>query len=314
MDSFDALLAVVLEQECGYRQPAGGPYIRTRDGFCWDDAACSLVNPKTRAARALPDAPDGLAYDDDPHDPGGRTCMGVLQRVYDGYRKGKATPTRDVWLITDDEIRDIYWAQYFRPMRIDDLPAGVDLVVFDMGVNTGITRGARHLQEVVGATADGHIGEATIAAARTLPAADLIDRLCVRREQYYRSLHHFWRFGKGWLTRVDNVRHAAAAMTRSTPPPVPLPVADRVPVEPAPRAPTAAAPPAAVGIGTPTATVGAGGAATAAQGAAKAVEKAPADAAWWHVLINVMAEPLFWTGVLVLVGSIVAWLQLRRAD
>jgi lysozyme family protein len=39
-------------------------------------------------------------------------------------------------------------------MRADALPAGVDLSVFDMGVNAGIWRSARLLQRALGFTGE----------------------------------------------------------------------------------------------------------------------------------------------------------------
>ena len=46
--------------------------------------------------------------DDDPHDHGGRTSRGVIQREYDAYRREKGEATRDVWTASDAEIADIY--------------------------------------------------------------------------------------------------------------------------------------------------------------------------------------------------------------
>jgi len=54
------------------------------------------------------------------------------------------------------------------------LPVGVDLSVFDYGVNSGPSRSAKDLQHVVGAKVDGVIGAATIAAVKAVSPRPVI--------------------------------------------------------------------------------------------------------------------------------------------
>ena len=63
-----------------------------------------------------------------------------------------------------DEAKRIYRAKYWDAQRCDELPAGVDYAVFDYGVNSGIGRSKKVLQRVVGVTADGVLGPATMRA------------------------------------------------------------------------------------------------------------------------------------------------------
>jgi lysozyme family protein len=60
--------------------------------------------------------------------------------------------------------------------------------------------------------ADGAIGPVTLAAARAADAVAAIDRMARLREDHYRALATFPRFGRGWLRRTDEVRRAAQAM------------------------------------------------------------------------------------------------------
>ena len=46
-------------------------------------------------------------------------------------------------------------------VNVTSLPSGVDLCVFDFGVNAGTGRGARFLQKCVGAVADGVVFPST---------------------------------------------------------------------------------------------------------------------------------------------------------
>ena len=100
----------------------------------------------------------------------------------------------------------------------DALPPGVDLSVFDMGVNAGIWRSARLLQQALGFTGeevDGSIGPETLAAADRFDARNLVNNLADRQTAYYRSLANFPIFGTGWLRRTAARRDAALAMIQS---------------------------------------------------------------------------------------------------
>lgn len=137
-----------------------------------------------------------------PKDPGGATNRGVTQRVYDAFRDRAGAPRQSVRGIKADEIAEIYAAQYWRPVRADDLPAGLDYAVFDFAVNSGVKRAAIELQRILGVKADGVIGEVTLAAVARADVFDLIGRLCDRRIEFCKGLDHWPTFGKGWTARV----------------------------------------------------------------------------------------------------------------
>lgn len=61
----------------------------------------------------------------------------------------------------------------------------------------------RILQAALGVTADGEIGPRTRAALRAASTPAVIARYADLRRKRYRALPHFWRFGRGWLRRVD---------------------------------------------------------------------------------------------------------------
>lgn len=150
---------------------------------------------------------------DHPKDPGGRTSHGVIQRVYDGWRKSKGLPKRDVWLSTKEERAEIYKAQYWSAVRADELPEGVGYVVFDGAVNSGASQSVKWLQRALGVVADGNIGAATIAAANAHRDHDeLIAGICAKRLAFLKALRTWGTFGKGWERRVNEVRRAGQAM------------------------------------------------------------------------------------------------------
>lgn len=154
-------------------------------------------------------------YVDHPSDPGGATNLGVTlataqQHGLDCDGDGDVDK-RDVRLLTPERVEPVYRKGYWEAVGCDKLPAGVDLMVFDMAVNSGVSRAAKFLQACVGATPDGKVGPATLRAASAVKPDVLIARYAERREAFYRSLGTFKVFGRGWMRRLVDVSRQAAA-------------------------------------------------------------------------------------------------------
>jgi len=138
-------------------------------------------------------------------DPGGATNKGVTQKVYDSYRAVKGLKSQTVRLISNIEVEEIYRTNYWRLVRGDNLPAGVDYCVFDFAVNSGVSRSVRYLQRVVGVNDDAIIGDMTLEAVYNMARKNeegLIATLCANRLIFLKSLNTFPTFGKGWTRRV----------------------------------------------------------------------------------------------------------------
>ena len=158
-------------------------------------------------------------YSDHPNDPGGVTLEGIIQRVYDGYRKRKGRPLRPLtaamrgtpeWIL---ERNEIYKAQFWDACRCDELPDGIDLVVLDCAVNSGPYQAALWLQRALRYNnVDGHIGEGVLMAARAHPDHDqVIADLLARRLGMLKRLKTWDDFGNGWGRRVANVKQIGQA-------------------------------------------------------------------------------------------------------
>lgn len=159
-------------------------------------------------------------YVDDPADPGGATNMGITLATYREWSDDPNLADIQVKDLTLRTARAIYRSLYWNPLRADALPPGVDLSVFDMGVNAGIWRSARLLQLALGFTGDevdGSIGPETLAAVDRFNAQTLVNNLADRQAAYYRSLVDFPTFGTGWLNRTEARRDAALAMIEGEP-------------------------------------------------------------------------------------------------
>jgi lysozyme family protein len=81
-------------------------------------------------------------YTNDPVDRGGATNKGILQRVYDIYRKAEGLRSADVRHILNIEVEEIYRDAYWLEGDCDRMPWPVSLVHFDACVNTGVTQAA----------------------------------------------------------------------------------------------------------------------------------------------------------------------------
>ena len=114
--------------------------------------------------------------------------------------------------ISVEQAKLIYRKRYWDVQRCDELPPGVDYATFDYGVNSGISRSAKVLQRIVGVTADGEIGDETIAATRARDPKLLVGAICDERLAFLRGLGTWPTFGRGWGRRVSEVRAAALAM------------------------------------------------------------------------------------------------------
>jgi lysozyme family protein len=125
----------------------------------------------------------------------------------------------DLRAITDAKLEYIYKTGYWDKCRCDDLPDGVDYVVFDQAVNSGPGRSAKWLQAVIGAAVDGEIGPLTIAATRTHAPTQVINVMCDERLAFLQRIRNgdLWKtFGRGWQARVDGVREHGIRLATGT--------------------------------------------------------------------------------------------------
>jgi lysozyme family protein len=138
-------------------------------------------------------------------DPGGPTNKGITQKVYDAYRVYNGMLKQSVRNITSTEVSDIYNRQYWKLIRGDSLPTGLDYAVFDFAVNSGVSRAIKYLQHLVGTAPDGVIGLVTLAAVSNKARNNIeamIAQYCADRLAFMQSLHTFATFGVGWTRRV----------------------------------------------------------------------------------------------------------------
>lgn len=152
---------------------------------------------------------------DDPYDPGGPTNFGITLATY-ADNKGVAVTAENFAALKSElksirlaTVRRIYHDRYWIAASCPQMPPALAFFHFDAAVNHGVLGAARLLQEAVDAAIDGEIGPETLGNGAARPVPDTLGIYADARRRHYRSLSTFWRFGNGWLARVDRTLAAA---------------------------------------------------------------------------------------------------------
>lgn len=140
-------------------------------------------------------------YVNDPRDPGGETNYGITVAVARAF--GYDGPMKTIPMSLVEKIyRESYWnTPYY---KCDALASGVDLAVFDFGINSGPARAVKGLKASIGGD-----------------SADTIARICEYRMKFLQGLRTWPTFGRGWTRRVDNVRAVSLKLAGGAAPPPP---------------------------------------------------------------------------------------------
>ena len=146
-----------------------------------------------------------------PKDPGGRTNLGVTQKVWEDW-VGHEVTEAEMKALKITDVAPLYKTNYWDKISGDSLPLGVDYATFDMAVNSGVSRAAKTLQQVLSVVPDGKVGKATIDACEAANAREIATGICEKRLAFLQSLPTYGTFGKGWSNRVASVEKAAFDM------------------------------------------------------------------------------------------------------
>lgn len=85
-------------------------------------------------------------YSNNPNDKGGETNKGITYQTYNSYRKSRGLSPRRVKYITDEEVRDIYYNNYYKASGADKIQnPKLAAYVFDTAVNMGVSRAKEFL-------------------------------------------------------------------------------------------------------------------------------------------------------------------------
>ena len=153
-------------------------------------------------------------YGNDPDDSGGATNLGITTRALSEYL-GRDATIQEIENLTVDTAKKIYYKNYWLKAECDALPPGIDLMLFNIAVNAGVYRGQELFQSALAKMGvykgliDGDIGPETARALSRVNHADFITCYDQEIEAFYRKLRMFYKFGNGWLGRLERVKSLA---------------------------------------------------------------------------------------------------------
>lgn len=148
--------------------------------------------------------------DNDPRDPGGRTSRGITQREWDSYRRAHSNVVlaSDVWRAPQSAVVSIYREDYWNAVAGDRWPVGLDLCVFDAGVNSGPGRALVWARSALAQQA-GTFSQLATAATVIKDQVAVIKRYQARRSSFLHALRTWQYFGRGWARRVAGIEAIA---------------------------------------------------------------------------------------------------------
>lgn len=128
-------------------------------------------------------------YVNNPADLGGETNKGITHGTYDSYRRSKGLPSQSVKNISDDELKDIYYNNYYKASGADQLDnPQLGLYAFDTAVNMGV-------------------GTAKSLLRQSGDDLDTFEKLRRDKYQAYADARDDQKqFLKGWNNRVDHAK------------------------------------------------------------------------------------------------------------
>ena len=133
-------------------------------------------------------------------DRGGETKYGIAQN---------ANPNIFVRDLDLEDAMEVYFNEYWLRGKCDKLPYAVALIHFDGCINHGIPRANKILQQAVGVSVDGAVGNQTLSAVNVAGQQDLIQSISNIRTDFYHSIVQRDStqsiFLNGWLGRISRV-------------------------------------------------------------------------------------------------------------
>lgn len=135
---------------------------------------------------------------------------------------GMSYPHLDIKNLTLDQAKEIYRRDFWRAVKGDDLPPGLDLVVWDAAVNSGAGRAIRWLQTAIGGVrVDGLLGPDTLEALEARWAEnweDVLEDTINLRWIFMQGLGTFPIYRNGWRNRILGIGKEARSWAREQAP------------------------------------------------------------------------------------------------
>ena len=150
-------------------------------------------------------------------DPGGLTNMGITQKTYDTYRAENKLKPNSVINITEEERDNIIKKKYWNPIKGDQLPRSIALVLADWKFNGG--KPVRAIQKILNVPLTGRMDDQTIESIWAYIDNDpkkeylLAKKLISSRQKYLESIKTIRNkkrvplinYNRGWYNRLNDL-------------------------------------------------------------------------------------------------------------
>jgi lysozyme family protein len=167
-------------------------------------------------------------YGWDKKDPGGPTKYGIT--CFDlAEHRGQKMDSMDVWApivkaMSLQEAEDIYAHKYATAVHFNELPSGIDCVMFDYGVNSGIARPIKVAAAILKAPYTGRMDSNLLGEIQRADPRLFIKTMNEERLRFMHAIRggSAWaEFGHGWQARVDDLSVYSLALANKVIPPAP---------------------------------------------------------------------------------------------
>ena len=155
-------------------------------------------------------------FTNDPVDPGGATNKGIIQSVYNRYRRRKGLDIRSVKNLTEQEMLEIYEKDYWDLVRAKYLKSPLGLVMFDTCVNMGPSGSISRLQMALGLKVTGSWTKEISDVIHTCDAGAIALQICrlrvAKRYARVKEDERQRKFLRGWLNRDNDLAREVRKM------------------------------------------------------------------------------------------------------
>lgn len=146
----------------------------------------------------------------DPLDRGGATNKGVTIGTFQSFYPGATV--ENLKRITDDQWLTIFKGGYWNPWQADQIKnQAVANIVVDWAWASGARTAIRKVQELLGVSVDGLVGNETLSAINSQDAEELFDRIKVARYDFVDAIvkrdPSQKRFINGWKNRINSIKY-----------------------------------------------------------------------------------------------------------
>lgn len=124
-------------------------------------------------------------YVNNKHDSGGETNLGLTRRKYVEWKEKNEEPGEtDMKVIPASHLYAIYYNDYWKPVRADELDYTLALYMFDWAINSGPSRPIKHLQKILGRKVTGKFDDDLMKIVRQSDQKALAAKLLQSRHAF----------------------------------------------------------------------------------------------------------------------------------